>query len=406
MEEQKIGTIISNKLLTKKKKSHMFETYISKVLKQISQTNGITNNAKQQLNSVLCFISKHISLLTYKLNSAGRRKTISLKEIENALNIVLSGKLLENALKEGHKSCSNISNSSTTNNVNYSSRQNKAGILFPPSLAEKFLRDFGSSNIMISNLSPIFLASVLEYICFEILDLSVNNCKENKHVRITIRDMELSVRNDEELNNLFFKLNISFLGGGVIPYIHSSLLNKIKIKKKKNNNDKPNKEHNHRFRYGTLAIKNIKKQQKISNCLILSKSPFEKLVRTIFSKNNNNIHNQKFSKDVFIVLQYFIEQYIVGLLRNSNFLSIHSGRVKLIPYDILLYNSFINGGKGNPYTKPSMNLFSLDNQNLNFMLEETNTGSSSNNENNDIIRDDFEDDYFEEDEEELEEEEN
>jgi len=395
MEEQKIETI-SNKVLTKKKKSHMFETYISKVLKQISSSNGITNNAKQQLNSVLCFISKHISLLTYKLTSAGKRKTISLKEVENALNIVLSGKLLENALKEGHKSCGNISNSSAAD-VNYSSRQNKAGIIFPPSLTEKFLRDFGSSNIMISNLSPIFLASVLEYICFEILDLSINNCKENKHVRITIRDLELSVRNDEELNNLFIKLNISFLGGGVIPYIHSSLLKKTKIKKKKNNETKT-KENNHRFRYGTLAIKNIRKQQKISNCLILSKSPFEKLVRTIFWKNNTS--NQKFSKDVFVVLQYFIEQYIVNLLRNSNFLSIHAGRVKLIPYDILLYNSFTNGGKGNPYTKPILNLFSLENENLNFMLE-TNAESS----NNDINCVD-DDDLEEEDEEELEEEEN
>ena len=195
------------------------------------------------------------------------------------------------------------------------------------------------------------------------------------------------------MNNLFIKSNISFLGGGVIPYIHSSLLKKTKIKKKKNKT----KEHNHRFRYGTLAIKNIRKQQKISNCLILSKSPFEKLVRTIFWKNNTN--NQKFSKDVFVVLQYFIEQYIVKLLRNSNFLSIHAGRVKVIPYDILLYNSFINGGKGNPYTKPSLNLFSLENENTNFMLE-TNTGSS----NNDI---NFDDDLEEEeDEEELEEEEN
>ena len=61
-----------------------------------------------------------------------------------------------------------------------------------------------------------------------------------------------------------------------------------------------------------------------------------------------------------------MEQYIVELLRNSNFLSIHANRVKLIPYDILLYNSFINGGRENPYTKSSVNLFSLENQNLIF----------------------------------------
>ena len=358
MEENK--NVNNNKAIIKKKKSHMFETYISKVLKQISTSNGITNNAKQQLNSILCYIIKHISILTIKLTMAAKKKTISLKEIENSLILVLSGKLLENSLKEGQKSCSNISNNEN-NNIN-SSRQNKAGIIFPPSLVEKFLRDFGSSNVMIGNLSPIFLASVLEYICFEILDLSVNYCKENKHIRITIRDLELSVRNDYELNNLFVKLNISFLGGGVLPYIHSSLLNKTKTKIKKKKNEKnDNKENNtHRFRYGTLAIKNIKKQQKLNNCLILSKSPFEKLVRNIFKQNKND--STKFSKDVFIVLQYFIEQYIVGLLRNSNFLAIHSGRVKLIPYDILLYNSFVNGGHGNPYTKSSVNLFSLENE--------------------------------------------
>ena len=356
MEENK--NVNNNKAIIKKKKSHMFETYISKVLKQISTSNGITNNAKQQLNSILCYIIKHISILTIKLTMAAKKKTISLKEIENSLILVLSGKLLENSLKEGQKSCSNISNNEN-NNIN-SSRQNKAGIIFPPSLVEKFLRDFGSSNVMIGNLSPIFLASVLEYICFEILDLSVNYCKENKHIRITIRDLELSVRNDYELNNLFVKLNISFLGGGVLPYIHSSLLNKTKIKKKKTEKN-DNKENNtRRFRYGTLAIKNIKKQQKLNNCLILSKSPFEKLVRNIFKQNKND--STKFSKDVFIVLQYFIEQYIVGLLRNSNFLAIHSGRVKLIPYDILLYNSFVNGGHGNPYTKSSVNLFSLENE--------------------------------------------
>ena len=356
MEENK--NVNNNKAIIKKKKSHMFETYISKVLKQISTSNGITNNAKQQLNSILCYIIKHISILTIKLTMAAKKKTISLKEIENSLILVLSGKLLENSLKEGQKSCRNISNNE--NNIINSSRQNKAGIIFPPSLVEKFLRDFGSSNVMIGNLSPIFLASVLEYICFEILDLSVNYCKENKHIRIIVRDLELSVRNDYELNNLFVKLNISFLGGGVLPYIHSSLLNKTKIKKKKTEKN-DNKENNtRRFRYGTLAIKNIKKQQKLNNCLILSKSPFEKLVRNIFKQNKND--STKFSKDVFIVLQYFIEQYIVGLLRNSNFLAIHSGRVKLIPYDILLYNSFVNGGHGNPYTKSSVNLFSLENE--------------------------------------------
>ena len=52
---------VKQKVNIKKKKGHFFETYISKVLKQISETNCLTSNARQQLNSALCIISKFTS---------------------------------------------------------------------------------------------------------------------------------------------------------------------------------------------------------------------------------------------------------------------------------------------------------------------------------------------------------
>jgi hypothetical protein len=42
----------------------------------------------------------------------------------------------------------------------------------------------------------------------------------------------------------------------------------------------------------------------------------------------------KISKDVFIVLQYYVEQFVVDFLRDANSAAIHSGRVKLMPADI------------------------------------------------------------------------
>jgi histone H3/histone H3-like centromeric protein A len=147
----------------------------------------------------------------------------------------------------------------------------------------------------------------------------VKNCKERKHNRITVRDMELAVRNDIELDTLFKKYNIMFLGGGVVPFIHNSFITSAK----------------------SIALKNIKKQQKISESLVLAKSPFEKLVRHILKENSSD--HSKISKDVFTVLQYFTEQYIIDLLYNANYLTIHAGRIKLIPSDIQLYSSFLNG---------------------------------------------------------------
>ena len=61
------NTLVSNDLesndkvsVNKKKKTRLFETYISKVLKQITDKNGITSNCKQQLNSALCIIARNI----------------------------------------------------------------------------------------------------------------------------------------------------------------------------------------------------------------------------------------------------------------------------------------------------------------------------------------------------------
>lgn len=321
MDENKIVKPIS------RKKNRHFEIFISKVLKNVADSNNnITSNAKQQLNSFLCIMARHISNIATKLTISSKKKTMSEKEIYNSVKIVLEEGLLKNSILEGDKAIYLFKNS-----INKGSRQNKAGILFSPSVVEKFLRNFGNSKIMINSLAPIYLSSVLEYLTFEILDLASEYVNNNKRVRITVRDIEIVVRNDFEFNKLFNKLNISFLGGGVVPYIHPSLVkNKNKYKKR------------------NIAIKNIKKYQKLSNNLIFSKSPFERFVRQVFKENNNDL-NMKIKKEVFIILQHFIEQFVVKILHNSNFMAIHAGRVKLLPIDIAFISYLINNSK-NPYS--------------------------------------------------------
>ena len=318
-----------------KKKFHYFETFISKVLKQVSDNAGITSNAKQQLNSFLCILAKYISKIAIELTIYGKKKTISDKEISNAIKIAISGGLLKNSILEGEKAVNVFKT-----NTNKGSRQNKAGIIFAPSISEKFLRNFGYSKIMITSYAPVYLSAVLEYLTYEILDLSLNNCKENKRSRILIRDMEISIRNDEEFDKLFTKLNIS-------------------------------------FRPGTVAIKDIKKYQKLSDTLLFPKSSFEKFVRQIFKDNKIEENNSlKISKDVFIILQYYIEQFIIKILYNSNFLAIHSGRIKLLSVDIA-FITYLLGETKNPYNsiiKNEPDVLSIDYQeHLDGYIEENNS---------------------------------
>jgi len=319
-----------SKQIVKKKKTRYFETYISKVLKQVSTDNGITANAKQQLNSALCIIARHLSRWAIRLTRISKKKTLSEKEVSNAVKIVFPGEIGQNSIKEGDDSMLRFVSGGECKNT---SRQDKAGIIFPPSITEKFLREFGFAKIMVTKNAPIYLAAVLEYITQDILQLASYTSKDNKHVRITIRDLELSVRTDPELSVIFERCRISFIGGGVVPYIHESLL--VKKPRKKKKIDVPVTDigkKRHRFRPGTVTIRDIRKFQKISNCLIFAKHPFERYTRQIISEYSKD--SMKISKEVFIVLQYYIEQFIIRLLRDANAAAVHCNRVKLMPPDI------------------------------------------------------------------------
>jgi len=335
----------TQKAVAKKKKTRFFETYISRVLKQISESNGITSNAKQQLNSALCLISRLIATTVITLTEMAKKKTMSEKEVKNALLLVLPGQLAINAITQGEKA---VLSFGKDDNIKGTSRQEKAGILFAPAISEKFLRNFGYSKVMVTSQAPVYMAGALEYLTSEILENASSSAKDNKRIRINIRDLELAVRNDEELNIFFTKNHISFLGGGVTPFIHQSLLIKKNRAKKRVKKVVPieGDKKKHRFRPGTVSLREIRRYQKMSNCLTFAKFPFEKLVRHVVTTHNTT--RMKISKDVFIILQYFIEQQITSLLRNANFAAIHAGRVKLMPIDID-FVSAIYSGRLNPY---------------------------------------------------------
>ena len=339
----------------KKKKTRFFETYIVKLLKQISDKKGITTNAKQQLNAILCTVARLISKTSADMTIFAKKKTMSDGDVLVAAKALFSGELMEKIVDDARESVIAYRSNPKGKKSETVNRQDRAGIIFPPSIAEKFLRNFGHSSIMVTNTAPVCLAAILEIFTRDIL----SNAQEidSKKVRITVRDLELSVRGDQDSNAFFNRHRLTFLGGGCTPFIHDSL--KVKKIKKKTSATVKNSgvKKPHRFRPGTVALREIRRYQKNSNRLVFAKFPFEKIFRQCIEKNISDKptskgmvkeFSMKISKEVFTVIQYFTEMRMAALLRDANFLAIHAGRVKLLPIDIRLADA-MRSDKPNPY---------------------------------------------------------
>ena len=88
----------------------------------------------------------------------------------------------------------------------------------------------------------------------------------------------------------------------------------------------------HRYRPGTVALREIRRFQKSSD-LLVRKLPFQRLVREIAMDFKTDL---RFRKSGMLALQEASESYVVGLLEDTNLLAIHAKRVTIKPKDIQL----------------------------------------------------------------------
>ena len=88
----------------------------------------------------------------------------------------------------------------------------------------------------------------------------------------------------------------------------------------------------HRYRPGTVALRDIRRYQK-STELLIRKMPFHRLVREIAQTFKTDL---RFNSSAVVALQEATEAYMVGLFEESNLCAIHAKRVTVMPRDIQL----------------------------------------------------------------------
>lgn len=89
----------------------------------------------------------------------------------------------------------------------------------------------------------------------------------------------------------------------------------------------------HRYRPGTVALREIRRYQK-STDLLIRKLPFQRLVRELATDLSKE--GIRFQATAILAIQEAAEAYIVGLFEDTNLCAIHAKRVTIMTKDLQL----------------------------------------------------------------------
>ena len=107
----KKDTKIPKGKVKKQKRHETFSVYIYKVLKQVHQETGISKRSMNIMNSFINDIFERISLEASKLVRYNKKHTLSAREIQSSVKLLLPGELAKHAIIEGAKAVNKISES-------------------------------------------------------------------------------------------------------------------------------------------------------------------------------------------------------------------------------------------------------------------------------------------------------
>ncbi|OSX81222.1 hypothetical protein BU14_0023s0027 [Porphyra umbilicalis] len=92
-----------------KKRSESYSIYIYKVVKQVHPDTGISSKAMSIMNSFVTDLFERLAAEASKLSAYNKSKTLTSREIQTAVRLILPGELAKHAVSEGTKAVTKYS---------------------------------------------------------------------------------------------------------------------------------------------------------------------------------------------------------------------------------------------------------------------------------------------------------
>jgi histone H2B len=93
------------------KRVESYGTYIYKVLKQVHPETGISKKGMSIMNSFINDIFERLALEASRLARYNKKSTLSSREIQTAVRLLLPGELAKHAVSEGTKAVTKFTSS-------------------------------------------------------------------------------------------------------------------------------------------------------------------------------------------------------------------------------------------------------------------------------------------------------
>lgn len=97
----------------RKKRVETYSSYIYKVLKQVHPDTGISSRGMAIMNSFINDIFERIASESSRLARYNKKHTLSSREVQTAVRLLLPGELAKHAVSEGTKAVTKFSSSSS-----------------------------------------------------------------------------------------------------------------------------------------------------------------------------------------------------------------------------------------------------------------------------------------------------
>ncbi|XP_051276934.1 histone H3-like centromeric protein hcp-3 [Dicentrarchus labrax] len=260
----------------RKTRKESYAIYVYKVMKQVHPDTGISSKAMGIMNSFVNDIFERIAGEASRLAHYNKRSTITSREIQTAVRLLLPGELAKHAVSEGTKAIDYITCLQGTNQ-----RPRRSGSAY-------IRRTETQWN---------------HYYFPEVKDRSYRSTMAR--TKQTARKSTGGKAPRKQLATKAARKSAPATGGVKKP---------------------------HRYRPGTVALREIRRYQK-STELLIRKLPFQRLVREIAQDFKTDL---RFQSSAVMALQEASEAYLVGLFEDTNLCAIHAKRVTIMPKDIQL----------------------------------------------------------------------